>query len=259
MPLLYNLTERQLWQLARAMGETRYKKGDTVFRQGELGDTFFIVRDGGFKCTNEQGVELARVGPGGCFGELALLRREPRAASVVALSDSQVLTLSREAFVSQLGHLAELRTVWRVEALRRVPLLRELPPDTLTKMAECMTATTVGVGHDIIKQGQEGDCFYVVEHGKLGAFVGSGQQAQAQQRPSSGSPKPSMVYGPGQYFGELALLKKEPRAATVGGGTAAAAAAAAVINVIHVKCMPMLCYAMSNACVSSTGCCWLDG
>lgn len=61
------------------------------------------------------GKELARVGEGGCFGELALLRSEARAATVMALSDASVLMLSRDVFTRLLGNLATLRNVWRFE------------------------------------------------------------------------------------------------------------------------------------------------
>lgn len=88
--MLFNLSEQQLWQLARTMGEGRYRKGEVVFRQGDPGDFFYVVREGQFACVNDAGVQLAAVGPGGCFGELALLKRDARAATVVALSDAQV-------------------------------------------------------------------------------------------------------------------------------------------------------------------------
>lgn len=47
------------------------------------------------------------MGEGGCFGELALLRNEPRAATVVALTTSQTLTLSRDQFNKILGGLGQ--------------------------------------------------------------------------------------------------------------------------------------------------------
>lgn len=56
-----------------------------------------------------------------------------------------------------------------------------------------------------------GDCFYIVEHGKLAAFKDVPKGAPQLQPPNA-------VYGPGSYFGELALLQSVPRAATVGGG-----------------------------------------
>ncbi len=45
---MVNLNERQLWQLARVMGQTRYTAGQMVFMKGDPGDTFYIVQEGTF-------------------------------------------------------------------------------------------------------------------------------------------------------------------------------------------------------------------
>ena len=114
MPILYSLSENQLWQLSSAMRTESLEKGKVVFKKGDAGDSFYIIKDGIFSCCDgewvmatgwdfttikpscplsmqsERGRELARIGEGSCFGELALLRQETRAATVVALSDSQV-------------------------------------------------------------------------------------------------------------------------------------------------------------------------
>lgn len=66
---------------------------------------------------------------------------------------------------------------------------------------------TVPEGHEVIRQHAAGDQFYIVEHGKLGAYVSTAGQPEPA--------RPVMLYGPGSYFGELALLRNEPRAATV--------------------------------------------
>ncbi len=63
----------------------------------------------------ENNKELTRVMEGGCFGELALLRSDVRAATVKAVADSVALTLSRDQFNSLLGNLSQLRNVWRFE------------------------------------------------------------------------------------------------------------------------------------------------
>lgn len=50
VPLLYNLTEQQLWQLAKSMGTATYKAGQMVFLKGDIGDKFYVVQDGSFSC-----------------------------------------------------------------------------------------------------------------------------------------------------------------------------------------------------------------
>lgn len=52
--------------------------GAQVFRQGDAGDSFYVVEEGTFSITNEAGEEVAKCGKGQCFGELALLRQEAR-------------------------------------------------------------------------------------------------------------------------------------------------------------------------------------
>lgn len=50
MPILFSLSDRQLWQLARLLQPAAFKKGATVFRAGDEADTFYIVQSGGFSC-----------------------------------------------------------------------------------------------------------------------------------------------------------------------------------------------------------------
>ncbi|KAG2497546.1 hypothetical protein HYH03_004293 [Edaphochlamys debaryana] len=201
VPILSACSERQLWQLARAMTSVAFKQGQVVFRKGEPGDCFYIVHSGAFTVFDDAGKELARVGEGGCFGELALLRAEARAATVMALSDATALSLSREQFTRLLGNLATLRNVWRFEALRKVPLLASIEPSTRAQLAAALKPVSYKAGDDVIKQGDIGDKMYIVERGELGVF----KDRQG----------PIKSYGPGAYFGELALLRNEPRAATV--------------------------------------------
>ncbi|KAF5835635.1 putative cGMP-dependent protein kinase [Dunaliella salina] len=207
VPLLSNLSERQLWKLAQAMVTQKCTKGQVVFQKGDPGDAFYIIQDGTFTCFDGQGKELARIGSGSCFGERALLNDSPRAANVMAITDSQVLTLSRKQFNAMLGNLSELKSVWCLETLRKVPLLKGLENATLVKLATVMHQFAVKAGEAVIKQGEAGNCFYIVEHGKLAAYK-SLPHGQKDERPS-------LMYGPGSHFGELALLQNGPRAATV--------------------------------------------
>lgn len=50
MPILFPLSDRQLWQLARALVPEKFAKGQTVFRQGDSADKFYICQKGAFSC-----------------------------------------------------------------------------------------------------------------------------------------------------------------------------------------------------------------
>ena len=62
-----------------------------VLRKGDPGDVFYIIEEGTFSIFDDKKTELARVGKGSCFGELALLKQDVRAANVVAITDAKVL------------------------------------------------------------------------------------------------------------------------------------------------------------------------
>jgi anion transporter len=79
-----------------------YRSGNYLVRQGEEGNSFFIILKGVARIEvrrpGEDAVEVARLSDGDCFGEVCLLTRKTRTADVVAHTDMQLLRLSREVF-----------------------------------------------------------------------------------------------------------------------------------------------------------------
>jgi rhodanese-related sulfurtransferase/mRNA-degrading endonuclease RelE of RelBE toxin-antitoxin system len=80
------------------------RAGETIIRQGEVGDSFYIVRTGkfrviGYMSVEDDTVEIASLGPGDSFGEEALIRNAPRNATIEALTDGSVARLDKEGFV----------------------------------------------------------------------------------------------------------------------------------------------------------------
>lgn len=78
--------------------------GETVFRQGDRGDLFYIVEDGRCEITID-GEKVADAWPGEAFGEIALLRDIPRTGTVTAVEDTKLLALERDEFIAAVtGH-----------------------------------------------------------------------------------------------------------------------------------------------------------
>lgn len=98
--LFSHLTEEQLELLARHSREQLFKKNSLVIREGEAGDTMFVVDAGELKVfvSDENGRELVlrQIGAGAVIGDLALLDNQPRSASVQAMSDVKVIAIARE-------------------------------------------------------------------------------------------------------------------------------------------------------------------
>jgi hypothetical protein len=84
--LFAGMDRRQAEQIRRLLKERRFAKGETVIMEGSGGAAFFIIHSGEAKVTSK-GVELATLGPGNYFGEVALIDGGPRSATVTAITD----------------------------------------------------------------------------------------------------------------------------------------------------------------------------
>ena len=93
-----------LSQLTRSLRRRTFQRGEVIFHQGDPGDTLHLMQKGRIKIVlpAESGDEvlLAILGPGNCFGELALLDGETRSATVVAIEPVETLTLGRNDFMA---------------------------------------------------------------------------------------------------------------------------------------------------------------
>jgi CRP/FNR family transcriptional regulator, cyclic AMP receptor protein len=95
---------RQLHTLAKLTTELDAVRGTVLCREGETGREWFVVRDGQ-ATVSIAGEDVATVGPGGFFGELALLDGEPRVATVTATTDMQLIVMSRPEFNELLAQM----------------------------------------------------------------------------------------------------------------------------------------------------------
>ncbi|CAM9369118.1 unnamed protein product, partial [Ectocarpus fasciculatus] len=109
VPLLEQLTEMEMSTLADALAEETYNDGDVVFRQGDDGDFFYIVKEGVAVCSQKdaegQSKIVATLNQGDYFGEIALLTAKPRQATVAAQGPLSVLSLDRATFTRVMGPL----------------------------------------------------------------------------------------------------------------------------------------------------------
>jgi CRP-like cAMP-binding protein len=84
--LFSDLDEKDLESLADEFNERRFSAGDKIALEGEGGLMFFVV-ESGEASVEVRGEEVATLGPGAAFGEIALIDRRPRTATVTAISD----------------------------------------------------------------------------------------------------------------------------------------------------------------------------
>jgi CRP/FNR family transcriptional regulator, cyclic AMP receptor protein len=98
VPLFSHLSRRQLKRLADSATEERYMEGARIVRQGEEGDSFFIIVEGQARVANRSGKTLNELLPGDFFGEISLLDGGVRTATVVSETPMRMLVLKRNAF-----------------------------------------------------------------------------------------------------------------------------------------------------------------
>jgi CRP/FNR family transcriptional regulator, cyclic AMP receptor protein len=97
IPLFSGCNTRELREVARLGTPVRVAAGTTLAEQGTSGRELLIVLSGTATC-RAKGKRLARFGPGDFFGEISLIDRGPRSATVVADSDMQLLALDSREF-----------------------------------------------------------------------------------------------------------------------------------------------------------------
>jgi CRP/FNR family cyclic AMP-dependent transcriptional regulator len=103
-PLFADLDAEDLLQLARAAHQRTFQAGAVIFHRGDPGQVLYLIRCGKVKIclTSPEGQEvaLAVLGPGECFGELALLDGQTRSADALALERVQAYSLQRDDFIA---------------------------------------------------------------------------------------------------------------------------------------------------------------
>lgn len=100
-PLFEGLSDQELQQLVDEASPISLQAGDTLIKQGDAGDSAYIVLKGAFEIQKQSGPSLIKIdvrNPGEIIGEMALLSNSPRSASVIAIEASEALCISQEVF-----------------------------------------------------------------------------------------------------------------------------------------------------------------
>ena len=228
-PTLAALPASALEQLARASTRLAVPARAEVIRQGDPGDRFYMIAEGIVDVTVD-GQWVSTLGPGGSFGEIALLRDVARSATVTAREDLDLVFVDRAEFLAALSgdantgdrlsraalvrlgttpaeeHLMELdrdaelagRSV--TELLAAQPPLATIGANGLREIADAARVVAVPDAAPIIREGDYGSAYYVI-------LEGAAQVFEDETRVNE--------LGSGDGFGEQAIMRDIPRTATV--------------------------------------------
>ncbi len=116
--LFSNCSESELRKIRRLLAEASVAEGEWLVGEGEMGSYLFVIVSGSAE-VRRKGRTVAELGAGDHFGELSLLDRKPRSASVVCTTDVEILLLSRRDFERLLDSVPAIaRKVMRSMAAR---------------------------------------------------------------------------------------------------------------------------------------------
>ena len=97
VPLFANCSKRELQQIAGIADEIDLREGKVLTEQGKPGREFFVLLEGGAEVAKD-GKRINRLGDGDFFGEIALVSRSPRTATVTATSPVRALVITDRSF-----------------------------------------------------------------------------------------------------------------------------------------------------------------
>merc|ERR1712066_171109 len=190
----------QLNQVLDAMFEKVASPGDTIIKEGDDGDYFYVIESGKydiFKLIDGDNKHVGQYDNKGSFGELALLYNAPRAATITANDGGSLWAMDRQTF---------RRIVVKEQAKKRrkyenflsgVEILSTVTCEERTKIADAIECRTYKDGDVILEQGADPDYFYMIQEGDV-AIKRRGDDKNA---PSSEALLTTL--GVGKYFGEL--------------------------------------------------------
>lgn len=115
MPLFAHCSERELRAVAQAARPRTFEAGTTLFNEGDTGEELFLLVSGKV-AVQHAGKTLATLGPGSNFGEMAMLDDKTRSATIVALEQSEAMTVHRDAFFAMLrgNPMLAMKILWNM-------------------------------------------------------------------------------------------------------------------------------------------------
>jgi CRP-like cAMP-binding protein len=217
IPLLSTLSSRDFTLLVDAFWREIYEKGDIIVEQGAPGDAMYLVAEGQVSVMwspdgGGEPRELARLGPGAFLGEMSIVSRTQRAASVVARERTVVLFISRKKMEELASKNPEVRDVLvafchvrMLENLMRVsPVLSPVPVLRRLDVISLFNTDFVAANQVIIKEGE----------GAKGLFLVVSGSVSVTKKEGGGEIEVARL-GPGDVFGEISLIMSRPSTATV--------------------------------------------
>lgn len=194
----------RLQALVNAMIPQVLKANSYVIKEGETGNQFYVSAEGEYEVIKD-GVCIKTFGPGVVFGELAILYKARRFASIKVTKDAFVWALDRKIFQKIMMKTGNQEHEQNIKFLSSVRILQGVSPEVLHKIADLLKREFYATSSTIIRQGDQGDKFYIIRGGSV----------TVTKRMNDGDVRIVGMLKRGDYFGEQALINKARRMANI--------------------------------------------
>jgi CRP-like cAMP-binding protein len=220
-PMFGALGPEGFMRLVNVFEVTRFKRGDVLMEQGKPSDELLLMARGEVvvyvDLPGKDRNELAVLGPGTLLGEMGMVARTPRSATVEAQTDGIGLRAPIdviEAMADDIPEVAEVIVkfceIRLLENLMTVsPILNPLGPADRSKVVALFDRLYLDPGEVAITQGDEGKGIFLVVSGEMGVL------RAAESKASSGETIYLTTLKAGDVFGEISTVMKKPATATV--------------------------------------------
>lgn len=215
------LSDTQFAQLLASVRREEVPAGVVLIGQDDADRDFLVLLEGELEIRrryvsagNVAELEIGRLFPGDVAGEFAVLFAAPRQANVTTVQPSVILRIEAgrmdellawtQRFADELRDTASLRS--RMNLVRQVAPFRRLPLERVRVAFERMQPLVVAAGDTVVREGEKGDRYYLIETGHAEVW---------RTDPMTGDTAKVALLGPGDAFGEEALLVGGFRNATV--------------------------------------------
>jgi cAMP-dependent protein kinase regulator len=217
IPLFSDLKKEELSRVMEKIQAKRFAKGKAVCREGDPGNSIYIISRGKVAITRrppgKEKTVLNELKEGDFFGEFGFFSNARRQATVEALTDTEVLEITQ----GDLGKITqEFPSVSKVlfkfykervldNLLAGSALFQTFSPEERHKILEAVSLEEFPAGTVVIEEGAPGECLYILKSGEVEVFASGAQKEKVTLA----------TLKEGDYFGEISLITGRPRTASV--------------------------------------------
>lgn len=225
-PTAKALGPERVYQLARVVTYSTYMRGEYILEQGHESRCFYILVKGTVDVVRSSGGVVAKLRPGGCFGENAVSNGGITNASCIAHSESVgLLIITKTDYDNIMADSLAKEKADAIQILKRVPMFAGLGRSRIEFLARLVRRVRTQAGEEVVKQGDPPGNIFFISEGKVAITRNipiltqntwpSGPRSRRRIVRASHFHVKLIELERGAFFGERSVIESAPSAATI--------------------------------------------